>query len=240
MPRLARIVIEGVAHHVVQRGNNRQDVFFVDDDRRHYLALLKQKAEEYRLEILAYCLMTNHVHLVAVPQESDSLARAVGRVDFLHTQYINRLHDRSGHLWQNRFHSCALDEGHLWAAMRYVERNPVRAGLVKAATEYEWSSAAAHLTGQDPTGMLDLDRWGAEMDSATWRRWLSREGAKEETRVIRKCTERGWPLAGDGFLSKVEKLMGRRLRPLANGRPKGVKDAPRRKQGRQKRVPVPG
>ena len=169
MPRLARIVIEGIAHHVVQRGNNRQDVFFVDEDRRYYLALLKEKAEEYRLDILAYCLMTNHVHLIAVPQDPESLAKAIGRADFLHTQYVNRLQGRSGHLWQNRFHSCALDEGHFWSAMRYVEQNPVRAGLVKEAGDYEWSSAAAHLTGEDLTELLDMERWAAQMDGATWR-----------------------------------------------------------------------
>ncbi len=219
MPRFARIVIEGVAHHVVQRGNNRQDVFFVDDDRRRYLALLKEKAKEDRLDILAYSLMTNHVHLIAVPQKPESLARAIGRTHLLYTQYINRLHDRSGHLWQNRFHSCALGEGHFWLALRYVEQNPVSAGLVKMATDYEWSSALSHVIGEDRAGLLDIERWSAMMDGETWARHLSRRLPKEDVRVIRKCTERGWPLASDSALSKFEKTFGRRVRPLRRGRP---------------------
>ena len=125
----------GCVHHVTQRGNNRQDVFFVDDDRRVYLELLAQQAPRFGLSVQGYCLMTNHVHL---------LAKTLGRTHFLYTQYVNRLHGRSGHLWQNRFYSCALDEPQQWAALGYVERNPVRARLVRLAWRYEWSSAAAH------------------------------------------------------------------------------------------------
>jgi putative transposase len=223
MPRLARIVVPGVAHHVVQRGNNRQDVFFVDDDRARYLALLKGQSEVHGLEILAWCLMTNHVHLVAVPDKPDSLARAIGRTDFLYTQYVNRLHGRSGHLWQNRFHSCALDEAHFWTALRYVEQNPLRAGLVDRATGYEWSSAVAHTTGEDDRKLLDMSKWAAMMDPGEWRRVLARQPAREELRALRKCTHRGWPLAGDRALAKIEKVLGRRVRPLRTGRPAGRK-----------------
>src|SRR4030042_765949 len=133
MPRLARMVIPGVPHHITQRGNNRQDVFFVDDDRRVYLSLLQEPSRRYGLQLLGYCLMSNHVHLIATPARDDSLAKAVGRGHWLYTQYVNRLHGRSGHLWQNRFYSCALDEEHLVAARAYAERNPVRAKLVKQA-----------------------------------------------------------------------------------------------------------
>jgi putative transposase len=195
--------------------------------------LVRQMAEEYALHVLGYCLMTNHVHLVALPKKPDSLSKAIGPADYMYTQYVNRLHGRSGHLWQNRFHSCALDEDHFWRAMRYVEQNPVRAGIVKEATEYEWSSAAAHVTGEDPMEILAMDHWSAEMDGATWRRLLSCAAAKADVKAIRKCTERGWPLSTDGFLSKMEKRMGRRLRPLASGRPKGAKDGPRRRTRRQ-------
>src|SRR3989304_6265032 len=139
MPRVARIVVPGMPHHITQRGNNRQAVFFVDDDRRMYLALLKAQAEIHGGGVLGYCLMTNHVHLIGVPQREESLAKAVGRTHFLYSQYINRFHKRSGHLWQNRFFSCALDEVHLLRALAYVERNPVRAKLVRLAWQYEWS-----------------------------------------------------------------------------------------------------
>ena len=103
MPRAARVVIPGVAHQVTQRGINRQDVFFVDDDRRVYLGLLREQADTFGLRVQAYCLMTNHVHLVAVPATEAALAKAVGRTHFYYTPCLNRLHRRTGHLWQNRF-----------------------------------------------------------------------------------------------------------------------------------------
>ena len=129
MPRLARIVIPGAAHHVVQRGNNRQDVFFVDDDRRAYLALPAEYSRRYDVRVLGWCLMSNHVHLIVRPGKADSLAKGIGRTHFRYAQYINRLHGRSGHLWEGRFHTCALDEEHFRTAMRYVEQNPVRARI---------------------------------------------------------------------------------------------------------------
>jgi putative transposase len=109
MPRSARIVIPDVPHHVTQRGNNGQDVFFTDDDRRTYLATLRDRCEAADVRVLGYCLMTNHVHLIVVPSHEDGLAEAIGRTHFVHTQYVNRLHGRSGHLWQGRFYSCPLD-----------------------------------------------------------------------------------------------------------------------------------
>jgi putative transposase len=110
-----------LAHHVTQRGNNRQGVFLTDADRVAYLQVLKHQAVRYRLEVLGYCLMTNHVHLVVVPQNDTSLAQAVGRTHFTHAQRFNTDHGRSGHLWQGRFYSCAMESGHELAALRYVE-----------------------------------------------------------------------------------------------------------------------
>jgi len=115
----------GCGHHITQRGNNRADVFFLDDDRRVYLELLAEQADKYGLEVVRYCLLTNHVHLVAIPHAEEALAQAVGRTHFRYSQYVNRLHGRSGHLWQGRFYSCALDERHFWQALKYVELNPV-------------------------------------------------------------------------------------------------------------------
>jgi len=126
MPRVARVVIPNLAHHLTQRGNNRQAVFFTDDDRRFYLDLLGDMARAEGVEIVAWCLMTNHGHLIAVPAEPAALERAVGQTHWRYAQAINRLHVRSGHLWQGRFFSCPLDDEHLVAAVRYVERNPVR------------------------------------------------------------------------------------------------------------------
>jgi putative transposase len=159
MPRVARIVLPGQPHHVTQRGNNRQDVFFVDDDRHAYLDLLQAHGERFGFTVLGYCLMSNHVHIVGTPTRADSLAKAIGRTHFRYSQYINRRHRRSGHLWQNRFFSCALDEVYLWRTLCYVERNPVRAKLVRRAWAYPWSSASVHVSGTAPTGLLDLSGW---------------------------------------------------------------------------------
>ena len=220
MPRQARVVAPGCALHVTQRGNNRQDVFFVDDDRRVYLETLRQQAARWRLDVLGYCLMTNHVHLVAAPADKKSLAKAIGRTDFLYTQYVNRMHGRSGHLWQNRFYSCALDEVHLWRALCYVERNSVRARRVRLAWNYRWSSGPAH-TGQiDPSGLLDLAEWRQTWTPAKWRRQLADPEDAQGLARLRLSTHRGRPLGSDSFLSKLEHRLGCRLRPLPVGRPR--------------------
>jgi putative transposase len=220
MPRVARITIPGVAHHITQRGNNRQQVFFVDDDRGLYLELLRRESKAYGLRLLGYCLMRNHLHLVGVPQQAHSLAKAVGRTHLLYTQYINRLHGRSGHLWQGRFFSCALDDAHCWAALCYIERNPVRAGLVRRAWEYEWSSAAVHCGRQGVSELLDLPSWRKVWDSGEWKSCLRRREDAEQVSGVRLRTRTGRPLGADAFISKVERLAGRRLRPLPIGRPR--------------------
>ena len=221
MPRVARIVIPNCPHHVTQRGNNRQDVFFVDDDRRTYLELLVEESEEHGVRVDGYCLMTNHMHLIATPKSEDSLARAFGRTHFRYTQYVNRLHRRSGHLWQNRFYSCALDEEHYWTAMAYVEQNAVRARLVRRPWRYTWSSAAAHCgIDGDRSGLLDLDRWNAHRAGDDWKETLLEMLEEATLSTVRLSTHRGRPLGSDGFLSKLESRLGRRLRPLPVGRPR--------------------
>jgi putative transposase len=220
MPRLARAIAVGCAHHITQRGNNRQDVFFVDQDRQVYLELLQEQADKYGLEILAYCLMANHVHLVARPHEEDSLAKAVGRTHFRYTQYINRAHRRSGHLWQGRFYSCALDGRHLWWALKYVELNPVRARLCRKAWQYAWSSAALHTDPRAESELLNLPRWYQQTTAEEWRKALAEGLTDAEVARIRLRTHTGRPLGSDRFLSKLETVLGRRVRPLAVGRPR--------------------
>ena len=220
MPRIARITIPEAPHHITQRGNNRQDVFFADDDRQVYLSLLQRQAERYGLDVLGYCLVANHVHLVAIPRQADSLAKAIGRTHLLYAQYINRMHGRTGHLWQGRFLSCALDEEHCWAALSYVERNPVRAGAVRCAWKYPWSSAAAHCAGADATGLLHLKPWRKAWEPRQWRQQLRRRGDDELTDRLRLATRSGRPLGSNSFLSKIERAVGHRLRPLPVGRPR--------------------
>jgi len=207
-------------HHIVQRGNNRQDVFFVDADREAYLSILKEQSEKYGLDVLGWCLMTNHVHLVARPQSEDSLALAVSRTDYIYTQTINRLHGRSGHLWQNRFFSCPLGREHFWRALRYVEQNPVRAKMVRWPWDYRWSSATAHLTNSDPAGLLDIGFWQQISARIDWRAKLQSRLDTEQIEQIRLSTHTGRPLASDSLMSKIEKALNKRLRPLPNGRPR--------------------
>jgi putative transposase len=219
MPRLARVIATDYPHHITQRGNNQQDIFFVDDDRRVYLELLKEQCDKYSLEPAAYCLMTNHIHLIGIPHKEDSLAKAVGRTHFRYTQYINRMHKRSGHLWQGRFYSCALDEKGFWLATKYVEMNPVRAKMCRLPWKYEWSSAAAHIDPIAESQLLNLSSWRKMISEKEWQSELKRgiDGAQVDR--IRLSTHTGRPLGTDGFLSKLEKMLGRRVRPLPIGRP---------------------
>jgi putative transposase len=223
MPRTARIVIPGLPHHITQRGNNRQEVFFVDDDRTVYLDLLQRQTTRCGVDLLGYCLMPNHVHLIAVPHHEESLAKAIGRTHFLYTQYLHALHGRSGHLWQNRFFSCALDESHCWAALSYTERNPVRAQLVRAPWRYRWSSAGAHCRDAQPNGLIDLAPWRAAWTAQSWQQHLRRSDDEDAIDLLRASTHTGRPLASDTVLSKLETTLGRRLRPLPIGRPKTIR-----------------
>ena len=133
MPRIARAVFSGVPHHITQRGNRREDVFFNEADRAAYLAWLSEYCAKYKVRVLAYCLMTNHIHVVAVPEADASLERVFRPLHTRYAQRVNRAKHWKGHVWQGRFFSSALDEPYLWAAIRYVERNPVRVGMVRRA-----------------------------------------------------------------------------------------------------------
>lgn len=228
MPRRARVVIAGCPHHVTQRGNRRQDVFFTDADRQRYLALLLEYSGTYGLAVEAYCLMANHVHLVAVPRTQAALAGALKPLHMRYAQHVNRAQGLSGRLWQGRFYSCPLDELHLWTAVRYVERNPVRAGLTARAEDWPWSSAGGHcglradpLTG-DPCGLHQ------QVPPESWSAWLAEPWEEEELERldrIRSGTFTGRPAGGQAFLDRLEALVGRLLRPRKRGRPPKAKDA---------------
>ena len=221
MSRIARVVVPGCPHHVTQRGNNRQDVFFDDDDRSVYLELLREQVERFRVRVHGYCLMSNHVHLILTVRDSPSLSLAVGRTHWCYTQHINRLHGRSGHLWQNRFDSCPLGDEHYYKALAYIERNPVRARMHRLAWKYPFSSAAAHCGGEDASGLLTMhDGKGRKVWGARWKKILGKRTHEEWIEAFRAATNRGRPLAGDSLLSKWERRLGRRLRPLSVGRPR--------------------
>jgi putative transposase len=220
MPRFARIVIPDIPHHITQRGNNKQDVFFVDDDRMAFLRFLKEQAEKFLLSIDGFCLMTNHIHIIATPHKEDALAKAMGKTNLLYSQYINYMHKRSGHLWQNRFYSCPLDEQYFYEALSYIERNPVRAKMIRSPIIYRWSSASAHTGGEDEFGLIDTERWRQQSAGIDWKMALRKGLEVQETNRIRIYCRTGRPLGSDGFISKLESIIGRRLRPLPVGRPK--------------------
>ncbi len=210
----------GLPHHVTQRGNSCQDVFRTHNDRKVYLEAFSDHAAQYGLRVWGYCLMTNHVHFVAVPEQENSLAKVFGRTHCDYARYANIVRRSGGHFWQARFYSCALDEPHAWRALAYVERNPVRAGLVAAAEDYPWSSAAAHCREDDMDERLELQPWKQRYAGERWREVL-RVGIEEEAlrERIRTATHRGRPLGDEAFVESVGRALGRDLRWRRPGRP---------------------
>jgi len=221
MPRLARTVFAKVPHHVTQRGNRREDVFLTDDDREVYLAWLAQYCQQYPVEILAYCLMTNHIHLVAVPTTEAALQRVLKPLHMRYAQRFNRHHHLQGHVWQGRYFSAPLDDSYLWATLRYVERNPVRAGLVRKAERYRWSSAAAHCHLREDLVVTSKAHWWTQFHAISdWSNWLAEGDEPDHLTVIRRNIAKGLPCGSERFLKKLEKKAGRVLQYRPQGRPR--------------------
>ena len=220
MPRLARVVAKGVVHHITQRGNARRTVFDSDADRLVYLDLLRRDAALHRCSLVGYCLMSNHVHLMVVPDRADSIAQALRHTHGRYAAYLNARQGKSGHVWQGRYYSCPLDHGHLWTALRYVECNPVRAGMATLAKQYPWSSAAAHCAGAERHAFLDLDFWRAEWNGPSWQEFLSNDtGHDADAEQIRSNTHTGRPLGAEAFVRWMEQKLHRPLAPRKGGRP---------------------
>jgi putative transposase len=225
MARIARVVAAGVPHHVTQRGNRRQKVFFSDADYETYLALLAEGCRKARVAVWAYCLMPNHVHLIMVPSSPDGLRAVLGEVHRRYTREINFREGWRGYLWQGRFASFPMDETYLLACARYVELNPVRARLVARARDWRWSSARAHLAGRDDelvTVAPLLERAG------DWKAFLSEGLDAASFRAIRASEKTGRPLGAPGFVRKLEKKLDRTLARRKPG-PKqgGMTDQPK-------------
>lgn len=218
MPRIARAVAPGFPHHVTQRGNFGAVVFGTDRDRQRYIEWLIEYAEKHGTRFWAWCLMSNHVHFIAVPSKPDSLARTFNSTHMRFSNYINRRMKRAGHVWQSRFYSCALDDAHLFHALRYVERNPVRARIVRKAWRYEWSSARAHVEGKtDPLLSDDCPLVETVKD---WRKYLSAADDVEVMEELSKATRTGRPFGSARFVKRMEALLGRALKALPVGRPR--------------------
>lgn len=214
MARLARVVAPGIPHHVTQRGNRRMKTFFCEVDYREYLHLMAQWCTRCRVLVWSYCLMPNHVHLIAVPGTEESLRKAFGEAHRRYTRYINSQKGWKGHLWQGRFASYPMEEQHLLAAVRYIEFNPVRAGLVKKPEEYRWSSAGTRLQGkEDILVKHELLRFIVDECQGLYKTDLT----KKEQEIIQRHERTGRPLGDKEFLTRLERLTNRRLRKQRPG-----------------------
>ena len=218
MARTARIIIPNYPHHIIQRGNRSQNVFFSDQDKKFYIELLYKHAVQSGVTFWAYCLMDNHVHLIAVPANEDSLARGIGEVHRNYTRMINFRKGWRGYLWHGRFISYPLDENYLYAAVRYIERNPVRAGLVKRAEDYPWSSAKAHVLKEKDILLSDNFMLSEIKD---WSSYLAEDQRDMDSNLFRKHARTGRPLGDEKFLTKLEEITGRILRKRKPGPKKG-------------------
>lgn len=214
MARIARVVVPGIPHHIIQRGNRRMDTFFSEADYHEYLRLMAEWCNRCEVQIWAYCLMTNHIHVIAVPESEDGLRRAIGEAHRRYTRYVNFQKGWKGHLWQGRFSSFPMDEQYLIAAAKYIELNPVRAGIVESPESYKWSSAAAHLQKEDDI----LVKAGPLLDIVPdWRELLSSDLTEDEYKTLRSHEKTGRPLGSDSFLTGLEQLTGRFLKKQKPG-----------------------
>jgi putative transposase len=213
MARLPRVVVVEVPHHVTQRGNARQVILASDTDRITYLELLREYSHLYGLSLLGYCLMSNHVHLIAVPQTPEALADSLKQAHGRYAAYWNARQSLTGHVWQGRFYSCPLDESHLWAALRYVELNPVRARMVESAGLWRWSSAAGHCGLTSPDSLLEMARWRKRWTAHEWHRFLADAESAAELSALRQSTHTGRPLGSPDFVAALEELTARALAP---------------------------
>lgn len=214
MARMARVVIPGYPHHVTQRGNRRQRVFFSDEDYLHYIDLLVEYTALSETQVWAYCLMPNHVHLVMVPKHEDGLRTALGEAHRRYTRRINFRNGWRGHLWQERFHSFVMDEQYLLSTVRYVELNPVTAKLCREPGDWRWSSARAHLEGKDER-LVNV--WPMLERVGDWSSFLSGASVERDV-VIERHTRTGRPLGSESFVDRLEVVTGRSLAPKRPGR----------------------
>jgi len=219
MPRIARIIAPGYPHHVTQRGNNRAQVFFDNEDRQTYVGLLAKYAQKHSLQIWAWCLMDNHVPLLVVPENETSLAHGIGLTNMVYTQYLNRKLRQSGRIWQNRFFSCVVENNeYLWSVARYIERNPLKVGLAVRVEDYRWSSAKAHLSGAKDDLLTQPD-WLDASARVDYAYFISVED-EEQNNAIRKATGTGRLFGSEGFIDNLEYELNRQIRTRKAGRPR--------------------
>ncbi|MCI5194758.1 MAG: transposase [Candidatus Electrothrix sp. AW5] len=226
MPRSARIILPHTPHHIVQRGHNRQAVFVSDDDYTYYRDNLTVFKQEFGCRIYAYCLMTNHVHLIVDPGSNpDALALLMKRVAGRQTRYINKLEGRSGSLWEGRYKSSIISaEEYLPACCRYIELNPLRAGMVTDPAQYRWSSYRAKVCGRRDT-IVDLPSYYLSLGDTeqarqtAYKEYVFGTVPEYEIKLIREAVQRGQVTGSDRFREEIEKQLGIRISNKKQGRP---------------------
>jgi putative transposase len=211
VPRTARIVIPGVAHHITQGGNRQQAVFFSDEDYRAYCDILAIALTRHSTRCLAWCLMPNHIHLILVPATVDGLRATLSSVHTTYAQRINQQQQASGHLFQGRYASYAMDDAHMMVAARYIENNPVKAAMVAKAEDWQWSSARAHC-GRGADGLTDVEALGRHISN--WAAMLA--GGLEAADQVDEAIRTGRPQGAPDWLKQV----GQDGPPRQRGRPK--------------------
>ena len=228
MPRKPRFVLPGVPLHVVQRGNNRDPIFFDESDYAAYLKWLGEAAERYGCAVHAYVLMTNHVHVLVTPGDSDGVSRMMQYLGRKYVPYINHSYGTTGTLWEGRFKASLIDaEGYLFSCMRYIELNPVRAAMVKSPAHYRWSSYRANAQGKEDALITPHARYlalgrTAEARSEAYRALFKSSLSEAELTDLRAAWQTGTPLGNERFKEKIETKLGVRVGYAARGRPKSA------------------
>lgn len=225
MPRPARLILPGQPHHIIQRGNNRQPIFFDDRDRRLFRAMLGDALAAHGCALHAYVLMTNHFHLLLTPIEEAGVGRLMQSVGRRYVGHVNRTWLRTGTLWEGRFRSTILDSEHyVMACYRYIEANPVRAAMVARPEDHPWSSHGRNALGKPDALVSEHDCYAALGDTPGERQALYRQHfadlSPERTDTLRDATQRGWVPGRDSFRRQVAAALGRSVDAPVRGRPR--------------------
>lgn len=230
MARLPRYFAQGVPQHIILRGNNREPIFANDEDCQFFKETLVDSVKRYCLAVHAYVLMTNHIHLLASPETAESIPKSLQSLGRRYVQYFNYSYKRTGTLWEGRYRATVVEaETYLFECMRYIELNPVRAGMVIHAKDYPWSSYRANAEGNaDPlvTPHVQYRQLGADASEreAYYRVLVDEPMPADQLSAVRDATNKGWALGGGRFQEKIEHLTQRRTTPLPKGRPKKIDD----------------
>lgn len=228
MARQPRIDLAGITQHVIQRGNNRQPCFFTNDDRHYYLECLRSAAEKYGVSVHAYVLMSNHVHLLATGTEVGAVGRVMQSLGRRYVRYVNSNHQRTGTLWEGRYKSGLIDSSrYLLTCYRYIELNPVRAGMVSTPGDYSWSSYSHNALGASDD-LITPHATYVSMGSSIERRCSTYRGLFKDAieddviQAIRSHANQGKVLGSENFTKQVEAVLKRRVRLAKAGRPRNV------------------